>query len=498
MFAPVTYPERLESLVRMIEDTPPNQIVAAACDELGGGRSADELMLASALAAIRSSDLPSVHHGGPLHPVAGLHAIRHMAARLPGAWGALPVVQNVALSNRHIHSPDCGPFILADAEPFAVKHSVTATLEAFERSVRFGEYNACDRYFLYLLQALPPAQLLEHLLRVAAAKNTRDDHYLIYPVFTWRVVEHFGWEYARFLVRPAVRFVTRPPGPPDLEKVDALIEEHGLLGRELRTASGEDETAAIAALSDDIGRTSNLNDIPRMLARSLAEGLSLEGAGEGLSLGASRLFLRSRTRAWTEVHTNTTANVQRFLLRQPGLSARTKVRALLVWDAGPDVRLVRRQLAPDVRPDPRRVASMGFRSQESLLQEIEELIMSRHAPALHQAQGALPDSEDEIDRVVAMAQQYGDCGHDPAFLITRLGRIVCRDQSTEMHAYKHHQATCEEFYDTRPSLRWTHLLAATQGVALTRHRKEETFWDAAERLRICSIAKHRKKFPDSL
>lgn len=87
-----------------------------------------------------------------------------------------------------------------------------------------------------------------------------------------------------------------------------------------------------------------------------------------------------------------------------------------------------------------------------------------------------------IDHLVEMAQQYGACGHDPEALFTTLAKYVCRDDATEMHAYKHHQATYEEFYDTRPSLRWTHLVAATQGAALTRHGDEEIFRSAAERL----------------
>jgi hypothetical protein len=65
-------------------------------------------------------------------------------------------------------------------------------------------------------------------------------------------------------------------------------------------------------------------------------------------------------------------------------------------------------------------------------------------------------------------------------------------QSTEMHACKPHQATYEEFYDARSSLRWTHLLAATQGAALTRHRDEHIFRQAAERLDLKVMSASRR------
>src|SRR5437868_3330852 len=107
------YPERLEPLVQFVEETAPDRIVAATHEKLGAGTPVKDMLLASALAVIRSSDLPPGHHGGPVHPLSGLHAVRHMAARLPGDFARLPVIQNVALSNKHIHSPAMGPYILA-------------------------------------------------------------------------------------------------------------------------------------------------------------------------------------------------------------------------------------------------------------------------------------------------------------------------------------------------------------------------------------------------
>src|SRR5881409_2994131 len=116
MARPVVYPDHIEPLVRFVEDTTPERIVAAAHDKLAGGTSVKDMLLASALAVVRSSDLPPGHHGGPLHPLAGLHAVRHIAERLPGEYAMLPVIQNVAVANKHIHSPAMGPFILPEAQ----------------------------------------------------------------------------------------------------------------------------------------------------------------------------------------------------------------------------------------------------------------------------------------------------------------------------------------------------------------------------------------------
>src|SRR5215470_8762593 len=228
---PVVYPNAIEPLVRFVEETAPEHIVARANERLAAGTSVRDMLLASALAVVRSSDLPPGHHGGPLHPLAGLHAVRHIAARLPGEYAQMPVIQNVAVANTHIHSPAMGPYILADAEPVSERDDIEATLESIRFAAGRGVYNACDHYFLYLMQRRSPMQVLEHLLEFAIPKNQLDDHYFLFPVFTWRALEYFGWEYAKYIGRAPVRYVTRPTMPASLDDVDALIATFGLLER---------------------------------------------------------------------------------------------------------------------------------------------------------------------------------------------------------------------------------------------------------------------------
>ena len=477
----VAYPAHIEPLVQFVEETTPDRIVAATHDKLAAGTSVKEMLLASALAVVRSSDLPPGHHGGPLHPLAGLHAVRHIAARLPGEYAMLPVIQNVAVANKHIHSPAMGPFILAEAKPVSEKDSVEATLAAFRAAVGRGVYNACVHYVLYLLERLSPMQVLEHLLQVAIPKNQLDDHYFLFPVFTWRALEYLGWEYARFIGRAPVRYITRPSDPTSLEEVDRLIDTHRLLERELRVKTGDDETAAVTALANEIGRCSKFTEVPEMVAQALGDGLSLEGVGEGLSVGGSTLFLRSQTGNPMDVHINTGANTRRYLLRQPELSLRIKLQALLVWHTGPEVRMAQRMLAPDIQPEPERVAALPVRTQDELLGEIAGLIGSLPVGERLPAAGlATWRSTDEVKQAAALAQQYANREYASEALITLLGKIACRDNFTEMHALKHHQATYEEFHATRPSLRWRHLVAAVQAAAISHGRIQDIYEHAAE------------------
>ena len=101
------------------------------------------MLTASALAVTRSSDLPPGHHGGPLHPLVGLHALHHLVERLEGEKRFLPVLQHVALANKHIHHPAMGPYMLPDFEPLD-EGGVEATTDAFFAAVNRGESNKAD------------------------------------------------------------------------------------------------------------------------------------------------------------------------------------------------------------------------------------------------------------------------------------------------------------------------------------------------------------------
>src|SRR2546428_9010455 len=335
----VLYPDHIEPLVQFVEDTTPEHIVARTHDKLAAGTSVKDMLLASALAVVRSSDLPPGHHGGPLHPLAGLHAVRHIAARLPGEDAMLPVIQNVAVANKHIHSPAMGPYALADAKPVSENDDVEQTVKAFRTAVSRGVYNACDHCFLYLLEHLSPMQVLELLLEVGVPKNQLDDHYFLFPVFTWRALEYFGWEYAKYIGRAPVRYITRPTAPAMLVDVDALIRKYELLERDLRVKTDEDETAAVTRLADEIGRCNDFTEIPEMLAQALSGGLSLEGVGEGLSVGGATLFLRSLTGNPMDVHINTGAKPRPYPPRQPGLSRPLQPAGRAPWETRPGRRV---------------------------------------------------------------------------------------------------------------------------------------------------------------
>src|SRR3954467_4267508 len=113
----VQYPADIEPLVQFIEDTPPAEILDRALEKLREGTPIQEMLTASALAVTRSTEMPPGHHGGPLHPLAGLYAVTKLIERLEGGEKFVRVLQHVALTNKHINHPAMGPYQLLEYEP---------------------------------------------------------------------------------------------------------------------------------------------------------------------------------------------------------------------------------------------------------------------------------------------------------------------------------------------------------------------------------------------
>jgi hypothetical protein len=220
-----------------------------------------------------------------------------------------------------------------------------------------------------------------------------------------------------------------------------------------------------------------------MLAKALAEGLSLQGTGEALSIGAAGLFMRSLTGNPMDVHLHTGVNLRRYLLKLQGVSLRNKLLALLTWHTGPEVRSTQNRMEPPPQPNPDAVAALPHRTQAALLDALEESIYTQPATDWSKVTNlgqmrAVP----EVKNTVNLAQQYADLGYDADTLISRLAAIVVHDNFTEMHAFKHHQATFEEFHATRLPWRWRHLVSAAQASAISYGKNMEVYEEAIELL----------------
>src|SRR5262249_5550119 len=156
------------------------------------------------------------------------------------------------------------------------------------------------------------------------------------------------------------------------------------------------------------------------------------------------------------------------LLRLDGISLKNKLMLLLTWQSGPEIRSTAGRMEPYPQPDMTAVAALPARTQEALLDAIQHSIYT--PPPTDWAQVtklAVMRWVQEVKEPVNLATQYVKSGYDPKALIARLAEIVCHDNFTEMHAFKHHQSIVEEYHATREPWRWMHLVCGAQAAAIS-------------------------------
>jgi hypothetical protein len=509
----LTFESDVEQRVRFVEETDPDTIVQQTIDALGGGTSPTDLLTASTLAVVRSTEIPPQHHGGPLHPVCGVRATSRIAERLGGQAGWLPVIQHVALANNHCHSMQMGPYLMPEITPqpgrpgdigsfhvadeamsagmeeqmVSADEEIAATKGAFYKSLRAMEAPAAEHYFSWLVERVPAGDALDQLLPLAIARNGLDDHNFLYPVYTARALDEIGWQWAGVLFRPVVRCQARRAprlirNGYSFKDVQGLITDLKLLDADIPDQTNPGEMDAIAELGMRMGRSKNYLDNSEAMAHALAAGLSLEGAGQALSIGTAAAYLSTSYGNPMDSHLHTGTNNRRHLLTLPGVSIEHKLLALMTAFTGPEVLLAERLLNWEDNLEPAASARLPARDEGSLLAAIVESIEGQPWLDWRKIGVAQTIAPDSVKETVALARQYADLAYNPERYFNCLAEIACRDDFTEMHCVKHFQAIVDEYYTTPAPHRWLHLVAAGKSAAIGHLGREHTIYDQARSL----------------
>lgn len=308
-------------------------------------------------------------------------------------------------------------------------------------------------------------------------------------MFTARALDCIGWEWAPVLMRPVVKFLARNPTPlggpdrrRDYDAITELVEKKKLFELDIQVRTSDAESEAIGALGIRIGACRNYYDAIELMVDALAEGLSLEGTGEALSIGAATIYLSSSYGNPMDSHLHTGANNRRYLIGMEGVGLKQKILALLTGLTGPEVTSGEEQLNWSPAVDSNTLESLPERSQEDLLNSIEQSIEAQPWSDWRSIGVDNLVAPIEVQNTIALAQQYYNSGYDADAFFSRIAEVNSRDDFTEMHALKHHQATAEEFYSTREPFRSVHMLSTAKSSAVVHGGKEQKIYQQTKEL----------------
>ena len=471
----------LESLVRLMQETPANKLLPALADKLKSGTELSRLVAAAALANART-------FGGEdyvgFHTMMALAPALHMARELPDAFQPLPVFKVLYRNTNRIQERGGRKEeVLHPVKPATLSEGHTGG-ELLREAVHRKDVNEAERTFATLAQ-LSADDALNQLLHTV--QEHTEVHRVVLPYRAWDLLDLIGKEQAHTLLRQSVRYCVKAESWQHTTTWDEprtllpkMLEQYKLLGRTPGTRTAEDKW--VDELSQTIFK-STPEQAAEAAATALAEGFAPAAIGEAISLAANQLILRDMGRPpqgespgkptgsvhgdSIGVHASDSACAWRNLAR---VSNARNTFACLILGAY-QVALDRTARGGDfLNWSPLPVKS---HLDQITSQEADALLREADAAIRQNLQG----------RAAAIVHRYGELGHAPRPVFDLLLRHAVSEDGA-LHAEKYYRTVTEEFAATRPAFRWRQLVALARVTASEYGRPAPGMAEAREVLKV--------------
>lgn len=455
--APLNFGQ-LESLVAMMQDSPIEQLQTRLFDQLEKGTALKTLVAAGVLANART-------FGGEdyigFHTFMALGPALKMAGQMPDGSAALPVFKVLYRNTKRIQ--DHGGHdseVLHQISPASSQINPSdADLRAAIRSKDMGKAES----LLSAMVAHDRQSALDAL--IPAVQDNPEVHRTVLPYRAWEMQDIVGTEHACTLLRQSLRYCLkaetyrRPEWDEHGKMLTSMLDEYKLEGKSFGDRQADDNVVLHLA---DVFANGSPTDAARAAANALADGFTSASIGEAISLAASRLVLRDggRLPQYEElykpaggvhgdsigVHGSDTANAWRNMAKYSNTRNGFACLIMGAWQIARD-RTYSQNLLTAPLPAKHHLNRLANQNPDELLVKLDDAIrnnMQGHAVA---ATKLLSETSVDPHRVFALLLKYA----------------VSEDGA--LHAEKYFHTVWDDFHNTRPALRWQHLMGLSRVTA---------------------------------
>jgi hypothetical protein len=277
----------------------------------------------------------------------------------------------------------------------------------------------------------------------------------------WEVLDFIGKDHAREMLRQTVRFCSDPRhggrgGHPIQTVLPKLLDAHKLLAAKPGSKKVDDawiEKVAKTVYAD------NQEKAAETVAAALADGVEPDAISEAISLAGTMLVLGDpgRKKEWATankpegsvhgdsvgVHASDAANGWRHIAK---VASPRNTFASLIAAAYHTAGQTNWQMATPY-PLAEDLEKVEVKDSEKLIAALDEALRGK-----------------DQRRAAAVASRYGELGHDPKVIFTKLRQYGISEDGA-LHAEKYYNTASEEFGRSREKFRWQHVVALARVTA---------------------------------
>lgn len=444
-----------EPLVEFLAQTPPEKIIQACIAKIRAGTSVRDLVAAAALTNARA-------FGG--EDYVGFHTLMALAP----AWSmtneegnssqaALPVLKVLYRNANRLKERGTGPDTLSPLSAVAIS-AERGEKSALRDAVRAKNLNQSEQAFApYVSQA--PGYGIDALMEMV--DDGADVHRIVLVAKSLELSGFVGTANAHTLLRQSVHYCVKNEPATSNDKqfeelrrvIPALLERHQLLSA-LKGTRRMDDAWVSSFCRSTLAATPAA--AAEAVAMAPAEGINPEDIGEALALGSNHLVLRDQGRQGSEIQPN-----------KPAGSVHGDSTGVHSGDTTHAWRAIAR--AGNVRTLHSSLILAGYQLARDRSYRGAEILTREPVYAGAAAEAARGVTRERIAdelkvaisaslqaRAAALVVRMGELGMDPAIAKGVLRKFATTEDGA-LHAEKFYRTTCDDFQNTRQSLRWTHL-----------------------------------------
>jgi hypothetical protein len=446
--AAVQFSPDIEPLVRLIEQTPREKLIAAAADKVKAGTNYQQLLSAALLAGVRNIRPRPV--GFEFHCVLVVHSAHQAALAAPDRERWLPLfwaLDNFKASQatkRVTKKDDWVLPALDDAKLPAAAHAKARFVEAMDA----WDEEGADRAVAALTRAAGMGEAFELFARYGARDFRSIGHKAIYVANAFRTLNTIGWRHAEPVLRSLAYALLihdgTNPTKGDLEP-DRPWRENLKRAAKLRAdwQRGKVDPQATADLLA-VTRKGNWSDSSAAAAELLNKGVDPASVWDGLHLTAGELLMRQP--GIVGLHCVTTANAMYYLYAASG---NDETRRMLLLQTAAFLAMFRQamgsrgQVREDIRIDTLEKADFKATGAEAVAEVFAAVRRNRdNVPAARKA----------------LALLAADPAAGPALVAA--GQRLVFNKGRDSHDYKFSSAVLEDYHHVTPHWRPRHLMSS--------------------------------------